>query len=120
MDPLFNCDETHRNIPINEKFKVQIAEKIYDEDRPSRLKAKERRLERENAWMLHLQTVFLLGLNTQIKGLGIVNQPGRHKLYNLYSLSASFDKNLKVPKRKRRRRTYNRIRAEDGSKVHLR
>ena len=45
----FNCDEAYRNLPINEKFKVQIAEKIYDEDNPNRLKAKEWRLEREMA-----------------------------------------------------------------------
>jgi hypothetical protein len=115
----FNCDEAHRSLPINEKFKVQIAEKIYDDDEPNKLKAKERRLERELAWMLRLQTVFPLGLNTRIKGLGIVNHPGRHKLYNLYSLSASFDKNYKVAKRSKRRRIQNRIRDEDVQRFIL-
>ena len=46
----FSCDEAHRNIPVNEKFKVQIAERIFDDDNPTQLKAKERRLEREAAW----------------------------------------------------------------------
>ena len=103
----FNCDEAHRYVPINEKFKVQIAERIFDDDHPNKLKAKARRLERETAWMLRLQTVFPLGLNTRIKGLGMVNHDGRHKPYNLYSLSVSYDQNMKKRNHKKRKRDHH-------------
>ena len=63
-----------------------------------------RRLEREKAWMARLQTVYPFGLNTRIKGLGIVNLDGRHKQFNVYELSSSHDKNRKGRKKARKKR----------------
>ena len=103
----FSCDNTHRNVEINEKFKIQIAEKIFENDNPDKKKAKARRLQRETAWIYRLQTVFPLGLNSRIKGIGSVNQEGKHKPFNQFALSASFDKNMKSKKRKMRRNVRN-------------
>ena len=47
----FSCDDTHRNVEVNEKFKIQIAEKIFENDNPDKKKAKARRLQRETAWI---------------------------------------------------------------------
>ena len=99
----FNCDDEHRRVDIHNKFKIQIAEKIFDNDEVNNKKAKERRLQREAAWTFRLQTVFPLGLNSRIKGIGSVNQEGGCKPFNHFVLSSGFDKNLKKKKRNWRR-----------------
>ena len=75
----FSCDERHRNVRKLNKYSIQIAEKVYDDDNINKKKAKTRRLERELAWTYRLQTIYPLGLNSRIKGLGIVSREGRHK-----------------------------------------
>ena len=90
-----SCYERHRNVPMREKFRIQVAKKLFENDSPNKEKVRERLLEREAAWMFRLQTVFPLGFNSRIKGLGTVNHEGRYKAFNLYSLSVCFDRNRK-------------------------
>ena len=96
----FRCDEDHLSVPVHERFKIQVAEKIFEDDGVSKARMKTRRLQREFAWMCRLQTVFLFGLNTRVKGLGIVNDSSRCKDFNLYQLSSSCDKKIRQHKHK--------------------
>lgn len=113
----FRCDDAHNRVPLNDRFKIQVAEKIFAEDidihdRDYRTKMKHRRAERELAWTCRLQTIFPLGLNTKIKGVGMANDPLKCKPFNLFSLSSSHD--LRIKKRKYtskigRRNTYDHL-----------
>ena len=109
----FSCDVRHSNTPMLEKFTIQVAERIYDNDDIPKKRAKVRRLERELAWMLRLQTIYPLGLNTRIKGIGIANQEGKHRPFNLFALSVSYDKNLKKRKTKPRKREHRPVTLND-------
>ena len=96
----FRCDENHLSVPVHDRFKIQVAEKIFEDDGVSKAKMKARRLQREFAWMCRLQTVSPFGLNTRVKGLGIVNDSSHCKDFNIYHLSSSCDKNIKQRKHK--------------------
>ena len=67
--------------------------------------------------MFRLQTVFPLGLNSRIKGLGTVNHEGRYKAFNLYSLSVCFDRNARKKKRQRKKRNHKQAPREEDSTV---
>ena len=66
---------------------------------------KQRRLEREYAWMCRLQTVYPFGLNSKIRNIGIVKENLNLEAYNIYNLGRYYDKSIKRRgKRKKRRR----------------
>ena len=77
----FRCDDAHNNVPIKERFLIQVAEKIFEEDIDSndpnyKAKMKSRRAERELAWTCGLQYIFPFGLNTKVKGVVKVDVRG--------------------------------------------
>ena len=37
----FSCDERHRNVPMREKFRIQVAEKLFEDDSPNKEKVRE-------------------------------------------------------------------------------
>ena len=98
----FRSDHAHNDILVKDRFTIQVAEKIYDDDLdvddPTyRSKMKTRRVERELAWTCRLQTFYPLGLNTKIKGVGMANDCTKCKPFNIFTLSSSYD--LRIKKR---------------------
>ena len=92
----FRSDHAHNNIPVKDRFTIQVAEKIYEDDLDMndpnyKSKMKTRRAERELAWTCRLQTFYPLGLNTKIKGVGMVNDSSKCKPFNIFALSSSYD-----------------------------
>ena len=117
----FRCDDAHNDVPIIERFKIQIAEKVFEEDvdvndSNYKSKMKSRRAERELAWTCRLQTIYPLGLNTKIRGVGMTNDPGRCKPFNFFTLSSAYDSRLQKKKhsskigRRRRQSTLDELR----------
>ena len=47
----FRMDQSHCDTDINELFRIQIAEKVFDEDNITQDNMKIRRLEREYTWI---------------------------------------------------------------------
>lgn len=91
----FRSDQLHRDTGINELFRIQIAEKVFDEDNINQDSMKIRRLEREYAWMCRLQSIFPFGLNSKAKEIGIVNRQHGLDCYNIFEIGRKYDKSLK-------------------------
>ena len=69
----FNCDEKHRNTPVEKRIRFQIIEKVRVNAKEN-IESKEvvdRRLARELFWISKLRTAFPLGLNDRIQGDGL-------------------------------------------------
>ena len=100
----FDCDESHRNTPVEERLRFQIIEKIKCEDLlPSdSVSIRKRRVERELYWISKLRTVFPLGLNDKVSGFGLHGNvtDSRFTDYNLYRIVNICDKSK--GRRKRR------------------
>ena len=84
----FNCDDAHRNTPLDERIRFQIIEKVKCDDLSSSDSAsiRKRRTERELYWISTLHTAHPLGLNDKISGFGLHgNATDPHFLdYNMY------------------------------------
>jgi hypothetical protein len=91
----FRMDQSHRDTGINELFRIQIAERVFDEDGVNQDNMKIRRLEREYAWICRLQSIFPFGLNSKAKEVGIVNRRQGSDLYNIFEIGRKYDKTLK-------------------------
>ena len=92
----FNCDEAHRNTPIEDRLKFQIIEKIKCNDLPptDTVSIRKRRVERELYWISKLRTVFPLGLNDKVSGFGLHGNvtDSRFTDFNLYRIVNICDK----------------------------
>ena len=84
----FNCDDAHRNTPLEKRVRFQIIEKIKDSDLLARDQVRRRRLDRELYWMSVLGTVFPLGLNDKVEGFGMHGKATdmRECGYNMYRI----------------------------------
>ena len=69
----FNCDDQHKAVPLHNRLKFQIIEKIRTDNIQSQNVAliRKRRIERELFWISRLQTIYPLGLNDKVSGYGI-------------------------------------------------
>ena len=69
----FNCDEAHRNMPIEKRIHFQILEKVFDKDVSplDDTQMRKRRINRELFWISRLRTSYPLGLNDKILGFGM-------------------------------------------------
>ena len=94
----FRIDQRHRDTGINDLFRIQIAEKVFDVDDVNQDSMKIRRLEREYAWICRLQSIFPFGLNSKVKEVGIVNSHRGSDLYNIFEIGRRYDKKLKSRK----------------------
>ena len=86
----FQCDENHRNRPVEDLIKVQIIEKIKTDDiKHDKNLITRRRLDRELFWIARLRTMHPFGLNNQIQGFGykIMNlSSGQENSFNHYKI----------------------------------
>ena len=117
----FNCDEAHRNTPIEDRLKFQIIEKIKCNDLPptDTVSIRKRRVERELYWISKLRTVFPLGLNDKVSGFGLHGNvtDSRFTDFNLYRIVNICDKSKGG--RKRRHCKKRRKRAQDVDYEHF-
>ena len=112
----FNCDEAHRNTPLEERLRFQIIEKIKCDDLPpaDSVSIRKRRVERELYWISKLRSVFPLGLNDKVSGFGLHGNvtDSRFTDFNLYRIVNVCDKSK--GRRNRRHRVKRRKCAQDG------
>ena len=84
----FNCDDAHKNVPIERRLRFQIIEKVKVDDLSSSdsNSIRKRRIERELFWISKLRTAYPLGLNDKISGLGLHGNltDSRFVDYNIY------------------------------------
>jgi hypothetical protein len=110
----FRMDQRHKETNINEIFRIQIAEKVFNEDNINQDSIKARRLEREYAWICRLQSIFPFGLNSKAKEVGIVNRYHGSDLYNIFEMGRNYDRKLK---RRKQKNQYNRSRFGNDNDV---
>ena len=112
----FNCDEAHRNTPLEERLRFQIIEKIKCDDLPptDSVSIRKRRVERELYWISKLRSVFPLGLNDKVSGFGLHGNvtDSRFTDFNLYRIVNVCDKSKR--RRNQRHRVKRRKCAQDG------
>ena len=112
----FDCDDAHRNTPVEDRIRFQIIEKIKCDDLPSAdsVSIRKRRVERELYWISKLRTVFPLGLNDKVSGFGLHGNvtDSRFTDYNLYRIVNICDNSRRG--RKHRHCKKRRKRAQDG------
>ena len=87
----FNCDDQHRSVPVHDRFKFQIVEKIKTDNLQSQNPAliRRRRTERELFWISQLRTIHPLGLNDKVSGFGIHGNATDKQFtdFNMYRIS---------------------------------
>ena len=91
----FRMDQRQQETNINEIFRIQVAEKVFDEDDINQENMRIRRLEQEYAWICRLQSIFPFGLNSKAKEVGIVNRRQGSDSYNIFEIGRKYDKKIK-------------------------
>jgi len=92
----FNCDNQHKDAPLDQRVQFQIIEKMCMDDNTA-LETnlmRKRRTDRELYWISRLRTVFPLGLNDKISGFGISGNAtsSKFKVYNPLSIENKIPK----------------------------